>query len=266
MEFLRRHYFGFILAGSVFLGATVLQAQILIVEENFGGGGGPLDTTSAETFAPAITTAGGSSTWSARSDYRDDGSLSGTAGGSAYLNVGSYINDSKGSAVAFFTATVTISGPSTGNSSYLAFGFFEPNTPDTNQSFTQAGTEGMGILIYRNTGELDGFAGPANTNNVDGPNSQTGSQTLSFDLDLTDWNGTDNFGSITFYDGSGTSFGTHEYTVTESWGSIGLTKNLNGGGATFSNFTLTQVPEPSSVALLLGLGTGMVVFLRRRRA
>ena len=243
--------------------SAAADADVVIVAENFGGlGTDDLHNTTADTFASGITTAGGSSTWQAEDDFNADGSMDATGdNGTAYLNLGSYINDSKGTADAFFTASVTISGPASGGN-WVGFGFFENNTPDVGGDFVTGGSnQGQGILIYRSTGELDGFGGTGSGGAVDG-DIVSGSQSLKFELDLTDWNGTDNFGSITFYDGTGTSFGTHEYTSTETWGSIGLTASP-GATATFSNFQLTQVPEPGSLALL-GLGS-LLIGARRRR-
>lgn len=64
-------------------------AASTIVSESFGGlGTDPLNGTTADTFSSAITTAGGSSTWSATTPgWQADGAVGGN-NGSAFLNLG----------------------------------------------------------------------------------------------------------------------------------------------------------------------------------
>lgn len=243
-------------------------AASTIVLENFGGTGDDLNGTTADTFAAGITTAGGSNTWDASTVYNDDGSLVSGGNDGAYLNMGSYINDSKGTAAGKFTLSATIGSVPTGK--WAGFGFFESNTPGTGGNFANAGADGAGVIIYRETGELDGFAGLRTDNPVDGPDSQTGSQLLTIVLDLTPaggFDGSTDYGTISFYQGdadtgtllSGTS---HTYTSPISFGSVGMSNASPGVNATFSGFELTQVPEPS--ALLLS-GLSLLALLRRRR-
>jgi hypothetical protein len=232
----------------------------LIVAENFGGStGGDLNSTTADTFASAITSAGGSSTWAAATGFKDDGSTVATMFESAYLSMGTYINDAKGSASGLFTLSATLTRSTVG--SWGAIGFVD--NPITNGDFTGSG-RGLGTLIYRTTGELDGFGGPGSSGSVDGPDSQSGPQLLTVLLDLTGHDNSGDFGSVSFYQGtvdSGLLLGTHVYTADQSFEAIGLSQASYDG--TYSGLQLEQVPEPSSAALL-GLG-GFALILRRRK-
>ena len=143
-----------------------------IISESFGGlSSSDLSTDTADSFASAITTAGGSSTWGANTNIKADGSYSisasngGPAAGdyaSAYLNLGSYINDRKGAADGLFTLQLTMTVPNV--ASWSTIGFATENTPDTAKTFNDAGfggdsTTGYSTMLYRNTGDIDMFAG-----------------------------------------------------------------------------------------------------------
>lgn len=243
-------------------------AQTLIVAEDFGGDGtGNINGTTADTFASGITSASGSSTWvTPTSGYLDDGSIS-SDNSVGYLNLGSYINDSKGTASGKFTLSATLDVLSGNN--WVGFGFFESNTPATDNNFTNTvDSAGMGVIIYRTSNALDGFPGPASG----GPGSVTSGtgsgapELLTIVLDLTPsaYDGSSNFGTITFYKGdttSGTNIGAYTYDADQSFGSIGMTVASSPG--TISDLALTQVPEASTSLLLAGLG--MLTLLRRRR-
>lgn len=237
-----------------------------IVAENFGGTGVDLNGTTADTFDSAITTAGGSATWVANASFNDDGSLVNGNNQSAYLNLGSYINDARGTASGKFTLSVTLTEISGG--SWAGIAFFESNTPNVNDQFTEAGALGAASFIYRDTGDLDGFA-IGSSNNIDNNNNaETGSQLLTMVLDLTPGGGYDgsaNYGTVAFFQGdeaTGTSLGSFTYTADQSFGSVGLTTAGGGTDGTYSGFELTQVPEPA-VAMLASLG--LLLLMGRRR-
>ncbi len=243
---------------------STATAATTIVSESFGGTGADLNGTTAEIFASGITTAGGSSTWSASTSFNDDGSLVSGNNQGAYLNMGTYINDTKGTASGLLTFSVIIN--SLPDSAWAGFGFFVGNTPSINENFTNALASGSGTIIWRNTdSELDGFAGPGSSNGVDGPNGVTAvPQLLTIVLDLTTHDNTSDFGTVSFFqgDGTGTAFGSHAYTSDISFGSIGLSTAGNNVNSSYSSFELSQVPEPSA-ALLSGFGA--ILLLRRRR-
>jgi hypothetical protein len=210
----------------------------VIIAENFGGAGGDLNSTTADIFSSAITSAGGSATWAAAGGFKDDGSVSPVFNQSAYLPVGSYINATKGKASGLFTLSATLTLSTTG--SWGSIGFFR--NPVTNRDFTQ-NSIGLATLIYRTSGELDGFGGPGSLNNVDGPDAQSGPQLLTVVLDLTGHDNSTNFGSVSFYQGTvdpGNLLGTYHYTADYSFDAIGLSQAQYNG--TYSGLQLVQDP------------------------
>jgi hypothetical protein len=261
---------------SLILVVTSANAAV-IVAENFGGTGAALNGTTADTFNAAITAAGGSSTWAAAANFLDNGVVTLATRQAAYLNLGSYINDTRGTAAGLFDLTMTIS-PTAG--AWISLGFAGENNPNTLKDFTNSGqagtaTTGIGTIIYRNTGELDMFGGPKNGGVVDGPNGNTGNRTLTVSLDLTPtggFNGTSNFGTVSWFDSVLGNVGllgdiptsSYKYTSAQDFGSILISETASSSG-TISGLSLSQIPEPSYTIALLGLG-GLGVILRRRRS
>lgn len=126
------------------------RCRDLIVAENFGGlATDNLAGTTADTFAPAIVTAGGSATWVGSAAFKADGSVVDGFSRSVHLNLGSYINDAKGTPEGLFELTVTIS-ETTGT--WLTVGFSSLNSPPPIQNFIGAG--GLGTMAYRSTGAI----------------------------------------------------------------------------------------------------------------
>jgi hypothetical protein len=263
------------------LASASLASAATIVTENFGGGTGNINGTTADTFDPAITSAGGSSTWVARTlDASNNPAVflaangtvnlvSGANAASAYLGMGSYINAAKGTSSGLFTLSATINSTGTANT-WVSLGFFQ--TPTVSSTFI---TTGLASIIQRNFDwgdagpaeqELDMWGGlGSGTGSVDGPQLASGPQLVTIVLDLTPtggYNGTSNFGTVTWYDGtaSGTDLGSYTYLVDRSFDAIGFSQ----GGTTGSvdDLTFSQIPEPS--AALLG-GLGLLCLLRRRR-
>jgi hypothetical protein len=249
-------------AATLFLAATSSQAVVLVAE-NFGGdGSGALNGTSADIFATAITGAGGSATWSAATGFSDNGAVN-VSRLSAHLSLGSYINDAKGTANGKFDLTMTIS-ETTG--AWISLGFSTLNTPATTVDFTAA--SGLGTIVYRDANnELDMWIGPGTGGSTDGPDNNTGPRTLTVSLDLTPaggYDGVTNFGTVTWTDsglGAVNNLGTAFNLPNQSIGAILVSGALNTTG-TVSALTLSQIPEPSALALL-GLG-GLALMSRRR--
>jgi hypothetical protein len=221
----------------------------VIVSENFGGSGsGVLNGTAADRFSPAITAAGGSAMWVANSGFLDNGAVN-VNKRAAYLNMGSYINDAKGTAKGLFTLTMTIS-ETTG--SWISLGFGKENTPSTDRDMTGGTvvspqptltTNGLGTIIYRDAdNELDMFGGLGSGNAVDGPNGNTGARTLTVTLDLTPAGGT--HGKVTWSDSVLGVLGSYTYTAAQNFGSILITGAASVTG-TISNLTLSQAGQSS---------------------
>jgi MYXO-CTERM domain-containing protein len=232
-------------------------AATVIVAENFGGlSTTNLAGTTADTFSSAIVTAGGSATWAGHEQFKADGSVAGTIAGSAYLNLGSYINATKGQTNGLFELTATIS-PVTGT--WLTVGFSSSSAPGTGNTFINGG--GLGTMAYRANGDIDQWAGSGSSNQVAADDiTFSGNRTLTITLDLRNHNGTSNFGSVSFSDSVAGVFGSFNYTSNQNFNSILLSTATTQG--TYSDLTLTQVPEPG--AALLG-GLGLLALLRRRR-
>jgi len=238
----------------------------LIVAENFGGDDSVLNGTTADTFDAAITTAGGSNTWVAHPTFiQSDGDIDTSANhdAAAFLTLGTYIEDAKGTATGLFALAATLTKPS---GSWVSLGFWGSN-PSATSAFN-AGPDSFGHIIYRSSGELDMYGGARAANNVDGPDSQTGDQLLTIVLDLTAHDDADNFGTVTWYQGTAAPanlLGSHAYTVDRTFGAIGFSALDNNTVGHIAGLTLTVVPEPATMSVL-ALGALGVLARRKRRA
>ncbi len=269
--------------GLTFLTAASASATVIITE-NFGGLlANNLNATAADTFDSGITSAGGSSTWLAKTtDFRADGSVVGTGStnttrlGSASLNLGTYINAARGTANGVFVLSATISSVTGG--SWLSLGFSSVNTPSVNSNFTTTNTgSGRANMIYRANGDIDQYRGTGSTNQVAADDVLfTGTHTLTITLDFSPaaYDGATTFGTAKFGAdvgignaylelGSSNFASVAEATIGSvmlSWLGSDALGNVTGGG--YDNLSLTQIPEPA--AALLG-GIGLLSLLRRRR-
>ena len=235
----------------------------MIVMDNFGGGGASLNGTTADTFHTDIVSAGGSSTWTAHTNFADNGVVSGGGNASAHLNMGTYINGFKGQDDGLFFLTMDIGEV---DGSWISLGFNSLETPSTSTTFVGGTKTAVSTIIYRGDGELDMYAGnigssPTNYA-LDGPDGNSGARTLTVSLDLRTHNGVDDYGTVTWYDralGELASFDmNHRH---DDFGSIYISSANSSG--TIGNLSLRQVPEPSSTALL-GLGSLALAFRRKR--
>ena len=238
----------------------------VIISESFGGlSSANLTGTSTDTFAAGITFAGGSATWMASTDYKADGSVT-TRRQSASLNLGSYINDAKGTATGKFILQATMAKPTRGSSIdyWASLGFALENEPSTGMAFNNLNgtgvTTGYATMLYRTTdlGDIDQYAGPGSTLPVAlDDDGVLGTRTLTITLDFTPAGGYDgetNFGTAYFGADTGLAgayeeYGSHTYTSPAPIGSI-LLSSYGGTGAndtvttTYGNLTLSQIVEP----------------------
>ncbi|MGJ8656138.1 MAG: PEP-CTERM sorting domain-containing protein [Akkermansiaceae bacterium] len=249
--------------------ANLAQATVIIVQEDFAG-------LASEDLAGTTPTIG-SGTWIGDTGFKADGSISLGGNSSASLDIGSVINDAKGTANGLFELTTTLA-PSGGT--WYSIGFGQEAAPNTGAHFLSQNS--IGSLILRNTGEIDMWAGNGftpngltaigNSNAIDGPNEASGlTRTFTIEVDVRTWDGSTDFGTVSYYDSILGALGSFAYTAASAtsqgdpvWNSITLSGPNNAAG-TYSDLTLTQitVPEPSSTALL-GLGS-LALILRRRR-
>ena len=251
--------------------ATVANAQV-IVSEAFDGPASPsqvnLTGTTADTFAASIATAGGSSTWSASSRYKTSGAITspGTGNSSAFLYLGSYINDTKGTDAGIFEFSVTLSDDPS-SASWLGIAIFG-SVADTSDHFVD--NDATAAMIYRQDGDIDPFANGSSNSPTEDGGSFSGSQTFTMTLDLTTaggYNGSTNFGTVSYSVGA-TSLGSYTYLSAgdADFQYIGMTQAAaSGGDGYYSNLTLTQIPEPGTYALLAGCFALSSVMIRRRR-
>lgn len=223
---------------------TTSSAVPLIVE-NFNGSGASLNATSADVFDAAITTAGGSGTWTTGTGFLENGAVSNATSSLAYLNLGSYLNDAKGTAAGKFAFTLTIAENTTG---WIALGLNSATSLTTTLNFTT--NNGVGTVIYRGQnstptpGELDMFGGFANTNVVDGPDANTGFRTLTVTLDFTGHNGTTNFGSVSWSDSVLGALGSYTFPTNRNLSSLVISHP--GTSGTINGLAVYQIPPPAN--------------------
>lgn len=256
-----------ILATACFTAQATTQAEI-IVSESFGGGATVLAGTTADTFASGIAAVGGSNTWNASSAFSANGTYSSGTSDAAYLVMGSYINDTKGTASGFFTLEGTV-GLSVGTGAdWAALGFFDQDLAGTGNAFYE-NNSGIGTAMFRriDSNQADYYGGPGtyaavNKANYSLGSGNSGSMTFKIELDLTDYNGSTNYGSVSFYrNGNATADTVIEFGGDRDISAIGFSQFGSGAGS-IANLTLTQVPEPGSLALI---SVGIVAITRGRR-
>ncbi len=255
-----------------------LPAAIIIQED--WNRTGAIHNKDATVFSSAITAAGGSATWVARDgafQFNANGTLTFDAGaaddGSAYLNLGNYINNSKGSATGIFDLQMTIGDITTGNATntWTSLGFSILNQPDINTQFTrlsEADSNGTGVAttIVRQNGTVSFFAGPDTDNSLANANPGNGiSNTLRINLDLSKYNGTTNFGTVSYFlNGSSTATRVFNYTSANNFNALLISVNDQSNGR-LSSLTLSQVEIPEPSGLLVGFGGCALLILRRSR-
>jgi lysophospholipase L1-like esterase len=243
---------GYVLSSPVEANILIENSSTFLITEAFGGTATALHGSSADTFSPLITAAGGSPNWVAASGFLQGGAASG-GNGSAHLNLGTFINSTKGKPEGKFKLSATLA-PTTG--SWFTLGFASQNVPSTLKNFTNTGsgvtTTGVATIIYRSqtgvaapsaNGELDLFGGTSNTNSVDGPDGNTGPRAVTITLDLTPgggYNGTNHFGTVTWSDSVLGTIGSFTYTSARDFGSI-LISGANPFTGAITNLALEQV-------------------------
>ena len=242
------------------------QAEIILIQENFGGDGtGNLNGTNADTFLPAITTAGGNDTWSGRTSFKNNGDLvaGGLLDGTIALSLGSYINAAKNTATGLFTLNVTMTQPVGGT--WVSVGFLTGNNSNANFVFNN----GLGTSLHRtNDTGTNYFRGPGTSVAGIDPGVLTGTVTFTTVLDLRPeggYNGTTNFGTVHFSNSLGVGgVQSATFDANQDFNHVGFSYTGADLVANLSQFQVTQIPEPSSL-ILMGVALLAVVGLRSRK-
>lgn len=249
-----------------------INAATVIISENFGGAStANLAGTSADTFDSAITTAGGSSAWGGSANIKANGDAYGNNAKVVFLNLGTYINDTKGSSNGLFDFTATI-GLHTDSTLRKGSGFNFISFHNTASPASGVNTSTVGSIGARALGNQVAYAFQNSMADATIVDTTSGAHTVTISLDLTSsfYNGTTQFGKITLTDSVAGVLGSTVLTSDQSFSAISIMADgsltSSRTGTQFSALTLTQstaVPEPST-ALLGGLGVLLLLLYRRR--
>lgn len=237
----------------------VIVSAATIFEDTFTGDGSDLDGK-----VPTTTT--GVTAWQASSEFDRDGTVSGGAG-SATLTFA----PSDG---LVYTLDATVTGISGTTNDWIAVGFANGGSSDSGNDFrfvnggdpegrawmmargTNANFPNRWFTVGNNLGPADDWAGPLAT---------AGGGDLDFRIVLDTTGGTGNWTTTWFAKRPGdATYGEvgSSPLADESITSVGFAVSNSGVSGTLSSFSLTSVPEPSSVLLA---GLGFLGLLRRRR-
>ncbi|MCH7225911.1 PEP-CTERM sorting domain-containing protein [Haloferula sp. A504] len=259
------------IAAALFAGSLCSNAAVLFQDDFSGLVGDNLNGTT-----PDVTQ--GTTAWVADTEYKADGSGEATPDTNpsirAYLTLGSLIDDNRGNADAIYTLSATVSVTAGTSGQWHAIGFWDNDTPPENFGSNVSGSgtaEGTAWMLRRDNAELRVFRGVGTGGGIGestaSPNNAAGTVDLQVVLDLSDWNGIDNWGSVTYFAklssvSTYTEIAAGELDAANStFQAVGI-----GGGlvaADFDSFELSQIPEPSSLGLL-GIA-GVSLLMRRRR-
>ena len=255
----------------VALAATLLFAiqqlsAALIIQEDFGGSGAVLNGTTANIFDAGLIGAGGSANWIADGDFDDNGAFSSSGSRTAYLNLGMYLENTKGTPTGLFE--LTISGLTVTGGQWFSMGYND-TAPGLTQDFTNF--TGLGTIIKEGPAQAPntsrGWLGPGTASFVFDTNPMTVGTTLTTVLDLRTYDGIGDFGSVSFYDGtsSGTLLGTGAFSNAQVFRYLALSLPSTGSTGTIGSLTLSQAnPVPEASTLLLSLGIfGVLAFCAR---
>jgi hypothetical protein len=248
------------LVGLLLLAVSAAPAATIYLDPLNGAG-----TTALDGTTPGSRGGTGTDAWAAGSDFKADGSVSGAG-------------DEQGAWLPFvpqagkvYTLSADVDVDTVSGSNWITLGFAESNSDLDKAFYSAPDPNGYGTIGYKGSrGAGDGFAysGAATAGGALGTfdPADSGAITLSVVLDTTA--GANSADWTLEYLQSGTSFAGPS-TLSASGGSgdlgdiryVGFT-NLNDVTGDLSNFSLTEIPEPASLALI---ALGAFAMLRRRR-
>ncbi len=217
---------------------------VLFRDDFDGQAGDPLDGT-----VPDVTQ--GSTAWVADAEYKADGSaLINPANPSrrAYLTLGGLIDDNRGNPDALYTLSGTLNVPTGTTGIWEAIGFWNEDAPAEN--FGSSPSNGTAWMLRRDNAQIRVFRGPRTANgiseNTASPYNTVGAVDFKVVLDLTDWNGTDNWGSVMYFAklSSASTFTEVAAGELNAANSTFRAVGLGGGGvveAQVSSFELTKL-------------------------
>ncbi len=241
--------------------ALPASADITIYSDNFDGIGLSLNGSSVDV---------GNQNWQAGGAFLDNGAVNtvvGTAVGNAAFLPFSPLSGT------VYTASATIVNP---YGDWIGFGFFSAlpvNGGDwTGTTFGQRhSNSGYAWLLDRNlAGQSDqqAFLGYGTGNSIGAINGDlfdsSAPLTISIVLDTT----TANWSAEFILNGNSQGVFSFPSADNPGIGGIGFSRTSNGSsgtGGTISGFTLTQVPEPSALALLGLSWMGTLLFRRHKK-
>lgn len=263
----------------VVMSGTTAHAALL-VQEDFDGDGSNLAGKTPDFFSGDITLGGDvDGLWDAKSNggWRRNGDVgvSTDVNTAAHIELGSYIDDARGTASGIFELSMEIAqftDKDEASAGYISLGFSKASPAD-NRQFTNSDVSGRATLTRRIEAEdntVEVYTGKeAGGNTASTTDVLANPQLFTIRLDLTAHNGVDNWGTAAFYIGdssSGTLIGGSALALdatNSSFPSIALT--LLDAQGSIGNLRLEQVPEPATMAMLAIGGVG-VLLKRRRRA
>lgn len=236
-----------------------------LIDHTFDGNAADdLNGSTVDTFN--LTTGGSTSRtgqWSASTLYKQDGSAQ-VGRKAASISFGDYIIDSKGQEDSLFMLSVTVEA--TPDTHWQSLGFGMLTAPATNQRFQDSGV-GVATLLFGDSSTsgssyVQTFVGNGTAGNATWSQKPTGKRTFTIELDFRDFDGSSNFGTVTWSDSElGTIRTASAYGG--SYRSILLTGH-DTASAVFDSVTLSQIPEPSMFGMLAVIG-GVTLLARRRR-
>lgn len=247
------------LIGAAFFIAAAASNGAIIFQDDFSG----LAADNLNGTTPDMTTGG--TNWRANPGFKANGTNNDAGDGGAYL-------DFVPSAGKVYTLSATMTSVDVNNNNWLAFGFVQStltltggqsrhSNPDSPGGI--AGANGIAWLLHRDVtteDNIQAFGGPNTSRRLYNTNANNTS-TISVVTTLDATSASNVLWSLSI-DGSTVITAADLGSLSAlNINGVGFSHD-SGGNASFDNFELSSVPEPS--AALLG-AIGALALLRRRR-